>query len=106
MEELKRYAHHIAVLLRLRYELTIFEIDCTESVEALDSTLFSFIQEMLKEFNIATNSAYALFLRFFWYSFIADDEYKQAYERFGKDFAFTEDFLKEILEERIFFHTL
>ena len=106
MEELQMYANKIAYLLRVRYELASAEIDCIKSVEELDSTLFSFVEKMVKEFRISTPEMYELFLKFFWSTFRVDEEYQRAYAEFGKDFAFTEDFLREILEERIDLNTL
>ena len=106
MEELQMYANRIAYLLRIRYELNSADVDLTRSVEELDSTLFSFIEKMVKEFRISTPEMYELFYRFFWPVLSVDEEWKEAKSKFGKDFDFTEEYLKEIMENRIYFNTL
>lgn len=106
MEELQMYANKIAFLLRVRYELISADVDLTRSVEELDSALLSFCEKMLKEFHIFSPEMYELFYRFFWPVLSVDEEWKEAKNKFGKDFDFTEEYLREILEERIDFNTL
>jgi hypothetical protein len=99
MNKLITFCDTIAYLCRTRYELIGRDVPNLIGItEQIDLSLYKVFDDIKKEYQLNTPEATFVFEKFF-LNYLEDSE-DWVYSRatFGKDFEFTKDFIKEILE--------